>query len=91
VGLAAQREGAELGQSVFALLDRLPIPSVALVNGYGLRRGPAELALACTLRVALPNAKIRLARGEARAHPRLRAERSAYPASDRNWSRTSKW
>jgi enoyl-CoA hydratase len=32
-GLAAQREGAELGQAVFARLDRLPIPSIALVNG----------------------------------------------------------
>ena len=58
-GLAAQREGAELGQAVFALLDRLPIPSVALVNGYAFGGG-CELALACTLRLALPNAKFGL-------------------------------
>lgn len=58
-GLAAQRQGAELGQSVFALLDRLPIPSVALVNGYAFGGG-CELALACTLRIALPNAKFGL-------------------------------
>src|SRR3990167_7099041 len=32
--LAAQRAGAERGQEVFALLDRLSIPSIALVNGY---------------------------------------------------------
>lgn len=57
--LQAQREGAELGQAVFALLDRLPIPSVALVNGYAFGGG-CELALACTLRVALPNAKFGL-------------------------------
>lgn len=57
--LAAQREGAELGQSVFAQLDRLPIPSVALVNGYAFGGG-CELALACTLRLALPNAKFGL-------------------------------
>jgi len=58
-GLAAQREGAELGQSVFAQLDRLPIPSIALVNGFAFGGG-CELALACTLRLALPNAKFGL-------------------------------
>jgi len=58
-GLAAQREGAELGQTVFALLDRLSIPSIALVNGYAFGGG-CELALACTLRIALPNAKFGL-------------------------------
>lgn len=58
-GLAAQREGAELGQAVFALLDRLPIPSIALVNGFAFGGG-CELALACTLRLALPNAKFGL-------------------------------
>lgn len=57
--LADQREGAELGQAVFALLDRLPIPSIALVNGYAFGGG-CELALACTLRLALPNAKFGL-------------------------------
>jgi enoyl-CoA hydratase len=58
-GLQAQREGAELGQAVFAQLDRLPIPSIALVNGFAFGGG-CELALACTLRLALPNAKFGL-------------------------------
>lgn len=58
-GLAAQRAGAEKGQEVFSLLDRLPVPSVALVNGYAFGGG-CELALACTLRIALPNAKFGL-------------------------------
>ncbi|XAH22046.1 enoyl-CoA hydratase-related protein [Xylophilus sp. GW821-FHT01B05] len=57
--LAAQREGAELGQAVFAQLDRLAIPSIALVNGFAFGGG-CELALACTLRLALPNAKFGL-------------------------------
>lgn len=58
-GLRAQREGAELGQAVFAQLDRLSIPSIALVNGFAFGGG-CELALACTLRLALPNAKFGL-------------------------------
>ncbi|MNY04864.1 putative enoyl-CoA hydratase echA8 [compost metagenome] len=58
-GLTAQREGAQFGQAVFARLDRLPIPSIALVNGFAFGGG-CELALACTLRLALPHAKFGL-------------------------------
>ena len=57
--LQDQREGAELGQAVFAQLDRLSIPSIAVVNGFAFGGG-CELALACTLRLALPNAKFGL-------------------------------
>lgn len=53
--LIDQRRGAELGQAVFAKLDTLPVASVALVNGYAFGGG-AELALACTFRLAAPNA-----------------------------------
>lgn len=53
--LVEQKRGAELGQAVFARLDRLPVPSVALVNGYAFGGG-AELALACTFRIAASNA-----------------------------------
>lgn len=57
--LAQQRSGAEQGQAAFARLDRLSIPSVAMVNGYAFGGG-LELALACTFRLATPNAKFGL-------------------------------
>lgn len=53
--LMDQKRGAELGQAVFAKLDTLPVASVALVNGYAFGGG-SELALACSFRLASPNA-----------------------------------
>jgi enoyl-CoA hydratase len=57
--LAEQKRGAELGQATFARLDRLAVPSVAIVNGYAFGGG-LELALACTFRLATRNAKMGL-------------------------------
>jgi len=57
--LVAQKEGAEMGQAVFAKLDKLAIPSVAIINGYAFGGG-LELALACTFRIATKNAKMGL-------------------------------
>jgi enoyl-CoA hydratase len=57
--MAAQKAGAELGQGVFAKLDHLAIPSVAIVNGYAFGGG-LELALACTFRLATRNARMGL-------------------------------
>lgn len=54
-----EKEGAERGQTTFAKLDRLAIPSVAIINGYALGGG-LELAMACTLRVATANARLGL-------------------------------
>ena len=55
--LMQQKQGGDLGQATFAKLDTLPIPSVAVINGYAFGGG-MELALACTFRLATPNAKM---------------------------------
>ena len=53
------KELAFYGQQVFARLERLGKPSIAMINGFALGGG-CELALACTLRTASENAKLGL-------------------------------
>jgi enoyl-CoA hydratase len=55
----SNKRGAEFGQGVFARFARLPMASVAVINGYAFGGG-LELALACTFRVAAPAAKLGL-------------------------------
>ena len=55
--LMAQKQGGEFGQATFAKLDTLPMPSIAVINGYAFGGG-MELALACTFRIATRNAKM---------------------------------
>jgi len=57
--LTAQKRDAETGQATFARLGRLPMPSLAIINGYAFGGG-LELALACTFRIATRNAKMGL-------------------------------
>jgi len=57
--LTAQKRDAEAGQAAFAMLDRLPMPSLAIINGYAFGGG-LELALACTFRIATRNASMGL-------------------------------
>ncbi len=51
------REFALRGQQAFRLLETIPKPSVAAINGYALGGG-LELAMACTVRFAADTAKM---------------------------------
>jgi enoyl-CoA hydratase len=64
------RAGAELGQRIFAKLDALPMPSIALINGFAFGGG-LELALACSFPAGAATGQARPARDQARPDPRL--------------------
>jgi enoyl-CoA hydratase len=57
LGTLEGRRWGELGHACGALLETMPKPTVAAVNGFALGGG-CELALACDIRVASTNAKL---------------------------------
>lgn len=54
-----EKQGMQLGQDVFTTLEWVGKPSIAAINGYALGGG-LEMALACTFRIASPNARLGL-------------------------------
>lgn len=57
--LIQQKRDMVRGQRIFERLSSFPVPSLAVINGYAFGGG-LELAMACTLRVATPNARMGL-------------------------------
>jgi enoyl-CoA hydratase len=86
------KDKAFFGQQVFARVEKLGKPSIAMINGFALGGG-CELALACTLRTASTTARIGLPEVSLGIIPGYggtqRLARIAGPAVAREWVLTA--
>jgi enoyl-CoA hydratase len=58
-GIVETQAATDFGQATISKLETLPLPSVAVINGYALGGG-LELSLACTFRIAVKTARMGL-------------------------------